>query len=81
MDHSGGCGGGEKEKDSGYICKVDLREFVDRWACEGKQQDKDDSKFFGPSSWRCVVAIKRDGEDWRNSWFWKVKSEMPMGMK
>ena len=31
MDHSGGCGGGEKEKDSGCICQVDLESLLIDW--------------------------------------------------
>ena len=31
MDHSGGYGGGEKEKDSGCICQVDLESLLIDW--------------------------------------------------
>ena len=31
MDHSGGCGGGEKEKVSGCICQVDLESLLIDW--------------------------------------------------
>ena len=31
MVHSGGCGGGEKEKDSGCICQVDLESLLIDW--------------------------------------------------
>ena len=31
MDHNGGCGGGEKEKDSGCICQVDLESLLIDW--------------------------------------------------
>ena len=31
MDHNDGCGGGEKEKDSGCICQVDLESLLIDW--------------------------------------------------
>ena len=31
MGHNDGCGGGEKEKDSGCICQVDLESLLIDW--------------------------------------------------
>lgn len=59
VDHSDGHGSGGEEKDPEYICKVDLREFVDILGGKIKQV-KDDSRFFGPSNWKfCKAAAER----------------------
>ena len=57
MDHSGGCGGGEKEKDSGCICQVDVESLLIDWDVKESITSRRAQTFFGSSNWKCEITI------------------------